>query len=163
ALAVETTSRSEKKPGSWLPDMVFRMRVLKAHLEYDNVVVEHTAGVGGEAAKVIGDTLLGILKQVKPSLEKQLLAKASAAIVKAPQLARRRADRHHADDAVAQLLARRDQGVAHALLLRALGVAPVIGRLPLHRRGEEVHMGDDRHDQRRLQLRAAVEPDAQLV
>jgi hypothetical protein len=66
-----------------LPEAVFRLRVLQAESGYDNLVVEHIAGVGGEAAKALGDTLLGILHQVHPSLERKLLAKADAAIVKA--------------------------------------------------------------------------------
>ena len=71
-------------PGKGLfPDTTFRLRVLGSQLAYDNVVVEHTAGVGGEAAKVLGDAVLGTLKQVKPSLERRLLEKANAAVVKA--------------------------------------------------------------------------------
>lgn len=82
ALQCEVTSKAVKVPGSWIPDLAIRMHVVKAFLVYDNVVVEHTAGVGGDAAKVIGDTLLALLRQWKPSLERKMIEKATAAIVK---------------------------------------------------------------------------------
>jgi len=66
-----------------LPDAVFRLRVVKSDLAYDNLVVEHTAGVGGEAAKVLGDAVIGGMRQWKPSLERNLRDRANAAIVKA--------------------------------------------------------------------------------
>jgi hypothetical protein len=66
-----------------LPDAVFRLRVVKSDLGYDNLVVEHTAGVGGETAKVLGDAVVGGMRQWKPSLERNLRDKANAAIVKA--------------------------------------------------------------------------------
>jgi hypothetical protein len=72
-----------EKGKSFLPDAVFRLRVLRSALGYDSVVVEHTAGVGGEAAKVLGDAAIGGLRQWKPSLERNLFEKANAAIVKA--------------------------------------------------------------------------------
>jgi hypothetical protein len=71
-------------PGaSLLPDAVFRLRVLESDFRYDNLVVEHTAGVGGEAAKVLGDALHRGLSRWKPSLERDLLARANAAVAKA--------------------------------------------------------------------------------
>ena len=66
-----------------LPDAVFRLRVVKSDLNYDNLVVEHTAGVGGEVAKVMGDAVVGGMRQWKPSLERNLRERANAAIVKA--------------------------------------------------------------------------------
>jgi hypothetical protein len=69
--------------GGLLPDAVFRLRVLQAESGYDNLVVEHIAGVGGEAAKLLGDAAHGSIKQWRPSMERDLLAKANAAIVKA--------------------------------------------------------------------------------
>ncbi len=57
-----------------------------AYLGYDNLVVEHVAGVGGEAAKLIGDAVKKGLDQWHPSLERELLAKADAALVKAGDL-----------------------------------------------------------------------------
>ena len=81
-LNCELVTRVEKSK-SWLPDMIVRLRVLSSSFGYDNVVVEHTAGVGGDAAKVLGDLMLGIVKQAKPSLERNLIEKANAAVVKA--------------------------------------------------------------------------------
>lgn len=66
-----------------LPDAVFRLRVLHSDVRYDNFVMEHIAGVGGEAAKVLGDAGRGGLKQWHPGLERDLIAKANAAIEKA--------------------------------------------------------------------------------
>ncbi len=65
------------------PDLSFRLKVMTAELFYDRLVVEHTLGLGGDAARLIGDTVLDLLRQWKPSLERELLAKANAAIVKA--------------------------------------------------------------------------------
>jgi hypothetical protein len=52
--------------GGLLPDAVFRLRVLQAESGYDNLVVEHIAGLGGEAAKLIGDAAHGSIKQWRP-------------------------------------------------------------------------------------------------
>jgi hypothetical protein len=82
-LACEVTSRTETKPGNLLPDMVFRMRVTDAHLTYENLVIEHTAGVGGDAAKLFGEAIIDTVKRLKPDLERDLQAKANAAVVKA--------------------------------------------------------------------------------
>jgi hypothetical protein len=81
-LKCESTSRVEKS-GSFLPDVVFRMRVLDAKLSYDEFRVDHTAGVGGDMAKVLGDALHDTIKLWRPSLEKDLQEKAAKAIVKA--------------------------------------------------------------------------------
>jgi hypothetical protein len=82
-LKCEVTSRTESKPGSFVPDLVFRLKVTEAQLFYDDLVVEHTAGVGGDAARVLGDLAIDTIKKVKPDLERDLLNKANAAIVKA--------------------------------------------------------------------------------
>jgi hypothetical protein len=81
-LKCESTSRAVKTDGI-LPDVVFRLRVLDAKLTYDQFKVEHTAGVGGDAAEVLGGAVHDMIKQLKPSLEKDLLEKANRAIVKA--------------------------------------------------------------------------------
>jgi len=79
ALLCETTTRIE--PKGWLvPDLVFRLRVTEAKADYDHFVTEHIAGLGGDAAKVLGDALQKILR---PAIEKKLLPKASNAIIKA--------------------------------------------------------------------------------
>jgi len=81
-LKCESTSRVEKT-GGLIPEVVFRMRVLDAALSYDEFRVDHTAGVGGEMAKVMGDALHDTIKLWKPSLEKDMKEKAQQAIVKA--------------------------------------------------------------------------------
>jgi hypothetical protein len=81
-LQCEATARLDGA-GKLLPDAIFRLRVLRAESGYDNFVVEHIAGLGGEAAKLLGDAARGSLKQWRPSMESELLAKADAAIVKA--------------------------------------------------------------------------------
>ena len=63
--------------------MTFRLRVLDAKLSYDDFKVEHTAGVGGELAETIGNAAHDTLKLIRPNLEKDLLAKANKAIIKA--------------------------------------------------------------------------------
>jgi hypothetical protein len=81
-LVCETTFRLEAK-GWLLPDAVFRFRVLASDLNYDNLVCEHIAGFGGTAARVVGELVLKGIRKWHPSLERNLLAKANAAIVKA--------------------------------------------------------------------------------
>lgn len=81
-LDLENTVKMEYK-GGLLPDIVFRLKVVKANVSYDNLVVEHIAGIGGSAARLTGETIRSALKQWKPSIERDALAKASAAILKA--------------------------------------------------------------------------------
>ncbi len=81
-LLCEVTTRLEKGAG-FVPDVVFRMRVLAASVGYDNFVTEHVAGVGGELAEWLGDAGHGLMHHLKPSIERHLLEKANAAIVRA--------------------------------------------------------------------------------
>ncbi|HZY86680.1 MAG TPA: hypothetical protein VFE78_17730 [Gemmataceae bacterium] len=81
ALRCEAVTRIEG--GKLLPEAVFRLRVLQADVGYDNFVVEHIAGVGGDAAKLMGEAAHGALRRLRPSLERRLLDKANTAIVKA--------------------------------------------------------------------------------
>lgn len=81
-LQCEATSRIEKKSGL-LPDMVFRLHVVKADCDFDKFVVEHIGGVGGSMAKLMGDAARRGLKRWHPSFEQHLREKADAAIVKA--------------------------------------------------------------------------------
>jgi hypothetical protein len=81
-LACEVTTRLQPN-GTLFPDALFRLRVTRADLRYDNLVVEHIAGLGGTAAKVLGEAVHNLLDELKPSLEPDLLARANAAIVKA--------------------------------------------------------------------------------
>jgi len=82
ALKCEVESHAVSGKG-WLPDLVFKVSVKSADLRYKGLDFVHIAGVGGDGADVIGHSLHGLLKAVKPSLEKDLLAKANTAIVKA--------------------------------------------------------------------------------
>jgi hypothetical protein len=77
----EVTTNLEKN-GGLLPDAVFRLRATQATLGYDNLVIDHVYGVGGEAAKMIGESFKGALKQLHPSLEGDLLERANKAIIK---------------------------------------------------------------------------------
>ncbi len=81
-LACEVTSRLEKGAG-FIPDLVFRMRVLAANVGYDNFVTEHVARVGGDLAEWIGDAGHGLMTRLRPSIERHLMEKADAAIVRA--------------------------------------------------------------------------------
>ena len=82
-LKCEATNRAEPRPNALLPDLVVRMRVTEAQLFYEKLEITHTAGIGGDGAKILGAAIIDTVKQVKPSLERDLLAKANAAIVKA--------------------------------------------------------------------------------
>jgi hypothetical protein len=80
-LRCEVLSRLEAK-GKGLPDVVFRMRVVGSDFQYDNLKVEHLAGLGGDLAEILGEALHSGINQWRPSLERNLIAKANAAIVK---------------------------------------------------------------------------------
>jgi hypothetical protein len=82
ALKLEATTRLEAT-GGLLPDLMLRLRVQDAKVGYDHLKLEHLAGLGVEAAELVGDTAQWMLRRVKPSLERDLLTKANAAIVKA--------------------------------------------------------------------------------
>jgi hypothetical protein len=79
ALQCEVTSRVESK-GTLLPDVIFRLRVTQADINYDHFVTEHIAGLGGDGARLLGDALQ---KALRPWLQKRVLPKADSAIVKA--------------------------------------------------------------------------------
>jgi hypothetical protein len=74
---------SFKPSGGLLPDLVVRARVTQAHFTYDGLVFEHVPGVGGEAAEILGKAVLDVLKKWKPSIERQMIDKLEAAVVKA--------------------------------------------------------------------------------
>jgi hypothetical protein len=81
-LFCESTTRVEKN-GTFLPDTVFRLRVTHSDLKYDNLVVEHIAGMGGEAAKLLGDAAHAAVNQWRPSVERNLVQRVNTAIVRA--------------------------------------------------------------------------------
>ena len=65
-----------------LPDLVFRLRVVKSEVAYDDLVVEHVPGLGGDAAKLLGEAVRASIKHWHPGLERKLLEKANHAILK---------------------------------------------------------------------------------
>ncbi len=80
-LQCELESKIQKSKNSFLPAITFSPRVVKANLGYNQMVIEHTLGVGGEAAKFLGQSFFDLLKQIKPHLEGDLLNKANQGIV----------------------------------------------------------------------------------
>lgn len=82
-LKAVVTHKSEFKPGALFPDIALKVTTTEAKLFYDKIVIDHTAGLDGDDAKKVGDLVVDLVKSVKPELEKELLEKANAAIVKA--------------------------------------------------------------------------------
>jgi hypothetical protein len=80
-LHCEATGRLEGN--GILPEAVVRLRVVQSEAGYDNFVVEHIPGMGGDMAKILGDAVHTGMKQWHPSLERNLLARANEAVVKA--------------------------------------------------------------------------------
>lgn len=78
----ETSLRVEAGKGP-IPDLVFRLRVLRAWLNVNDFVVEHIAGIGGDGARLFGEFVEGIVKEARPSLERDLTARVERAIVRA--------------------------------------------------------------------------------
>ena len=79
----EVVTKTEFKKGSFLPDVSLTIKATNAELFYEKLEIDHTAGVGGDLAQVLGDMLIRVVKAIKPDLEEELLAKANAAILKA--------------------------------------------------------------------------------
>jgi hypothetical protein len=84
ALKLKTivVNKSEVKPGALLPEVTLTIKVTDAKLFYDDVVIDHTAGLDGQDAQAVGQLVIELVKAIKPDLEKQLLEKANAAILK---------------------------------------------------------------------------------
>jgi hypothetical protein len=82
-ITVDCEAKSRLDTANFLPDLVIQLKVVRANLEYENLKFEHIAGLGGEAAEIIGELGQTLIKQWKPSIERDLLAKANAAILKA--------------------------------------------------------------------------------
>jgi len=82
-LTVELDNKLEFADGSIVPNLKLRVRVTSADLTYRDFVCEHTLGMDGKPAEVMGKATLEFIKKVKPNLEKDMLAQANAGIVKA--------------------------------------------------------------------------------
>jgi hypothetical protein len=80
-LHCEATTRLEKT-GKLLPDAVFRLRVVHSDFGYDNLKINHIAGLGGDMAKLLGEAIRSGIHQWHPSIERNLIDKANAAILK---------------------------------------------------------------------------------
>jgi hypothetical protein len=80
-LRCEATSRLEPKDKG-LPDIVFRLRVVKSDIEVSDLVFEHVPGIGGDAAKLLGEAARSSVAFWRPDLERKLLDKANRAILK---------------------------------------------------------------------------------
>ena len=81
-LNIETTIKLDSK-GEILPDLVLGLRIADARVSYDNLVLENIDGIGGDAARLTGETIRSALKRWKPSLERDLLDKARTAVLRA--------------------------------------------------------------------------------
>jgi hypothetical protein len=66
-----------------MPEFVLKLAVNETQTSYENLVVEHVAGLGGDAAKIIGKAGHETIHQWKPSIERDLLEKANQAVLKA--------------------------------------------------------------------------------
>src|SRR5262249_48313459 len=77
-LKCEATNRTEPRNGAILPDLVVRLKITEAQVFYEKLEITHTAGIGGDGAKILGAAVIDTVKQIRPSLEQDLLAKANA-------------------------------------------------------------------------------------
>lgn len=81
-LDCELVSRTVKTD-NWIPDLIIQLKVNQSHFRYDDLTVEHTAGLGGDFAKLLGELMIESLKLWKPKFEKDLIDKINSAIQKA--------------------------------------------------------------------------------
>jgi hypothetical protein len=82
ALRCEASLRLETA-NALLPDVVLQLRIAGSQVAYDHLVVEHLAGLGGTGARWLGEVVRGTVHELRPSLERKLLERANAAILKA--------------------------------------------------------------------------------
>jgi hypothetical protein len=82
-LKAQVVYKTEFKPGAFVPDVALTITTTEAKLRYDKIVIDHTAGLDGADAKAVGDFVIDLAKSIKPDLEKELLEKGNAAILKA--------------------------------------------------------------------------------
>jgi hypothetical protein len=82
-LKAHVVQKTVPKPGSFVPDLMLTITTTEAKLFYDKLVIDHTAGLDGEAAEKVSGLVIDLIKKLMPDLEKQLLDKGGEAIVKA--------------------------------------------------------------------------------
>jgi hypothetical protein len=71
------------QPGAFLPEVTLKVTTTEAKLFHDKIAIDHTAGLDGQDAKAVGDLVIDLVKAIKPDLERELLEKGNAAILKA--------------------------------------------------------------------------------
>jgi hypothetical protein len=84
-LKCELTSSTTFEPGAKLPTVTIRVRGTEARAGYSDFVCEHTLGMNGKPAEVLGKAAFEVVKKVAPQVERDLLAKANAAALKAAE------------------------------------------------------------------------------
>lgn len=82
-LTCELTVRATLPPGALLPTLDLRAKATGAKVGYSDFVCEHTLAMNGKPAEVLGKAAFEVVKKVAPQVEKDLLAKADAAVLKA--------------------------------------------------------------------------------
>ena len=82
-LRCELSSSTTFEPGAVLPTVAIRVRATEARVGYSELVCEHTLGINGKPAEVLGKAAFEVMKKVAPQVERDLLAKANAAVLKA--------------------------------------------------------------------------------
>lgn len=83
ALTCELTSAAALAPGALLPTLTVRARATEAKVGYTDLVCEHALGVNGKPAELLGKTAIQVMRAVAPRVERDLLAKANQAVLKA--------------------------------------------------------------------------------
>jgi hypothetical protein len=68
--------------GGLFPDLILSFKVLDSKVAYDHLVVEHVAGIGGTGARWLGELARATIHEFWPAVERRLLDRASAALVK---------------------------------------------------------------------------------
>lgn len=66
-----------------LPMLKYRLRVIDTKANYDKLTITHVPGIGGSAAKVVGNWTVDAVQHLKPSLEKKMIDKLTQKLTKA--------------------------------------------------------------------------------
>lgn len=82
-IKAEVETKTEFKNGGLVPDLTIKFKATDAELSYDELVIDKAAGFDGPVMKALAEQVVQTVKTVKPDLEKDLLEKANAAILKA--------------------------------------------------------------------------------
>ena len=82
-MVLHCESKMRIEADGFLPTIVYRLRVVDTEFGYTDLIFEHVAGLGGEAAKLVGDFAVDALRQWKPSIERKLREKLERSIMKA--------------------------------------------------------------------------------